>query len=58
MCGCGTVVVVLHGFVWFLAKMLVYVICLPISDMAKMEDARVEIDDGKEESVVPDTMYQ
>ncbi|XP_051256850.1 putative tyrosine-protein phosphatase TPTE [Dicentrarchus labrax] len=26
-------------------------------NIAKMEDAKVEIDDGKEESVVPDTMY-
>lgn len=25
---------------------------------AKMEDAKVEIDDGKDETVVPDTMYQ
>ena len=27
-------------------------------NIAKMEDATVEIDDGKDESVVPDTMYQ
>ncbi|KAG7217230.1 hypothetical protein INR49_027774, partial [Caranx melampygus] len=26
-------------------------------NVAKMEDAKVEIDDGKEETVVPDTMY-
>ncbi|XP_029029049.1 putative tyrosine-protein phosphatase TPTE [Betta splendens] len=26
-------------------------------NIAKMEDAKVEIDDGKDESVVPDTMY-
>ncbi|XP_008425410.1 putative tyrosine-protein phosphatase TPTE isoform X2 [Poecilia reticulata] len=27
-------------------------------NITKMEDAKVEIDDGKEESLVPDTMYQ
>lgn len=27
-------------------------------NVAKMEDAKVEIDDGKEELVVPDTTYQ
>lgn len=27
-------------------------------NVAKMEDAKVEIDDGKDETVVPDTMYQ
>lgn len=27
-------------------------------NIAEMEDAKVEIDDGKDESVVPDTMYQ
>lgn len=30
----------------------------PLRNVAKMEDAKVEIDDGKDETVVPDTMYQ
>lgn len=33
-------------------------VCLSIRNVAKMEDAKVEIDDGKDESVVPDTTYQ
>ena len=33
-------------------------VCPSISNIAKMEDAKVEIDDGKDESVLPDTMYQ
>lgn len=33
--------------------------CFPVyRNVAKMEDAKVKIDDGKEESLVPDTMYQ
>lgn len=31
-------------------------ICL-LRNMAKMENAKVEIDDGKEESALPDTLY-
>lgn len=31
-------------------------ICL-LRNMTKMEDAKVEIDDGKEESALPDTVY-
>lgn len=27
-------------------------------NVAKMEDAEVTIDDGKDDSVVPDTLYQ
>lgn len=30
----------------------------PARNVAKMEDAKVKIDDGKDETVVPDTMYQ
>ena len=29
-----------------------------LRNVAKMDDAKVEIDDGKDENVVPDTMYQ
>lgn len=31
-------------------------ICL-LRNMTKMENAKVEIDDGKEESALPDTLY-
>lgn len=31
---------------------------LSIRNIAKMEDAKVEIDDGRDESVLPDTAYQ
>lgn len=31
---------------------------LSVRNIAKMEDAKVEIDDGKDESEEPDTMYQ
>lgn len=34
------------------------IFCLTIRNVAKMEDAKVEIDDGKDENVVPDTIYQ
>lgn len=29
-----------------------------VRNVAKMEDAKVEIDNGKEESALPDTLYQ
>lgn len=29
-----------------------------VRNITKMEDAKVEIDDGKEKSLEPDTMYQ
>ena len=38
--------------------MLSILLSFSIRNIAKMEDAKVEIDDGKDESVVPDTMYQ
>lgn len=31
---------------------------VPSRNVAKMEDAEVTIDDGKDDSVVPDTLYQ
>lgn len=36
----------------------VCVVCLSLRSVAKMDQATVEIDDGKEEIEVPDTMYQ
>lgn len=32
--------------------------CVFVRNVAKMEEAEVKIDDGKDDSVVPDTMYQ
>lgn len=36
--------------------MYVISICL-LRNITKMENAKVEIDDGKEESALPDTLY-
>lgn len=33
-------------------------VCVFVRNVAKMEEAEVKIDDGKDDSVVPDTMYQ
>lgn len=33
-------------------------VCAPVRNVAKMEDAEVKIDDGADDSVVPDTIYQ
>lgn len=33
-------------------------VCPPVRNVAKMEDAEVKIDDGADDIVVPDTIYQ
>lgn len=33
-------------------------LAVPVRNVAKMEDAEVKIDDGKDDGVVPDTVYQ
>lgn len=42
----------------FVCLLALIQLLLPIRNVAKMEDAKVEIDDGKDETVLPDTMYQ
>lgn len=39
-------------------ELLLHEFCLSVRNVAKMEDAEVKIDDGKDDSVVPDTLYQ
>lgn len=36
---------------------LLSILVVSIRNVAKMEDAKVEIDDGKDESALPDTIY-
>lgn len=47
--------------VWDVSHQLLILMLLvrfSFRNIAKMEDAKVEIDDGKDESVSPDTVYQ
>lgn len=53
VCICG---VILQS-VFVKIYLYLHVICF-IRNIAKMEDAKVEIDDGKDESAEPDTMYK
>lgn len=42
----------------FVSLLVLIQLLLPIRNVAKMEDAKVEIDDGKDDVVLPDTTYQ